>query len=282
MTGARDANVQRGWIENRAPSGRWSRPDFGELWRYREVAIFLALRDLRLRYKQTAFGVAWAVLQPLAGVAVFSLIFGRYGDLPSDGVPYPVFVYAGLSIWTYFSTAANAAAESLVQNRSLVTKIYFPRLLAPLAAVLPGLLDLFISLTIIGVFMLIYDVIPGTAVVFLPLWLLAAVATSLGAGVWSSALNVQYRDIRYTLPFLMQLWFFLTPVFYASSLVTGEWSFVFSLNPLVGVIDGFRWSLLSAPAPEPNVSVSLVSGMFLLLSGVLYFIRVERRFADVI
>lgn len=271
------------WLENRPSSGWFRRVDLRELWAHRELALFLALRDLKLRYKQTFFGVAWALIQPLAGVAIFSIVFGRLADLPSDGIPYPVFVYGGLAVWAYFSSGVDAAAQSLVDKSSaLVTKVYFPRLLAPLAAVLPALLDLVLSLAIVAVFMAIYGVVPNAAVLLLPLWLLALVAVTLGVGVWLSALNVQYRDVRHALGFVTQVWLFASPVVYPSSLVDGGWRYVYALNPMAGVIDGFRWSLLGGPSPSAFVSVSLAMGLLLLVSGVLYFAKVERGFADTI
>jgi lipopolysaccharide transport system permease protein len=273
---------ERGWIENRPSTGWLPRFDLAELWSSRDVAFVLALRNIQIRYKQTILGVAWAVLQPLAGVAIFTILFGRLAELPSEGIAYPVFVYAGLSVWLYFSNSANAAAESLAQYRELVTKVYFPRLLAPAAAVLPPLIDLAVSLLAVGVFMVIYGVAPGAAFTLLPLWLLAAVLIAFGVGVWLSALNVQYRDVRNVLAFMLQLWFFATPVVYGSSLVEGKWSFILALNPIAGLLDGFRWSLIGAPAPDTTGLVSLAVGLFVLVSGVAYFGRVERRFADLI
>lgn len=270
------------WREHR-PSSDWlAALDLAELWRYRQVSYFLALRDLKLRYRQTFFGIAWVIIQPLAAAAIFTIVFGRLTDLPSDGLPYVVFVYAALAVWTYTSTAVGAAAESLVENREMVTKIYFPRVLAPLGAVFPGLVDLAISLVVLGILMAITAVTPGVALLLSPLWLSAAVVVALAAGLWLSALNVQYRDVRYALTFLLQLWFFATPVVFPSSLFEGVARYVFSLNPMVGVIDGVRWSLVDGPAPVAADVVSLVSGLALLVGGIVYFRAVERRFADVI
>lgn len=271
-----------GWIENRPPAGWLRGLRARELWEYRELALFLALRDLKVRYKQTIFGVAWAVIQPLAGVAIFTVVFGRLVDVPSDGIPYPVFVYAGMLAWVYLSSAVDEAAQTLVEKSALVTKVYFPRILAPLAAVLPGLVDMAISLVILAGFMAVYGVAPGAAIALVPLWLLALVLVAAAAGTWLAALNVQYRDVRHALTFLIQVWLFVSPVVYPSSLVDGAWRFLYAANPVVGAVDGLRWSLLGAPAPGPEDLVSLVVGALVLVSGIAYFQRVERRFADVV
>ncbi len=270
----------REWVESRPSTGWLPRLDVRELWAYRELALFLALRDLKLRYKQTAFGVAWAIIQPLGAAAIFTIVFGRLAGLPSDGLPYAVFVFAGMIAWSYVSSAVAAAAESLVEHRGLVTNVYFPRLLAPLAAVLPGLVDLAISLAILAVFMVAYGVVPSAALVLLPVWLAALVGTALLAGLWLSALNVLYRDVRYALGFLIQLWLFASPIVFPSSLVDGAWRYVYSANPLVGAIDGFRWSLLGAPPPGNEDLVSLGVGLLLFAGGVLYFGKFERRLGD--
>jgi lipopolysaccharide transport system permease protein len=279
VTGSRGAG-KTPCVEIRPSIGWLPRLNLVEFWSYRELTLALALRDLKLRYRQTAIGVAWAVLQPLAGAALFSIFFGHLAKLPSDGIPYPVFVYAGLVVWWYFSSSILAAAESLVENHKLVTTVYFPRLVAPSAAILPGFVDLSISLVILGGFMAVYEVRPGLEMLTLPLWCAAAVATSLGVGLWLSALNVLYRDIRYAFGFVVQIWLFASPVVFSSSLVTGAWQYVYAVNPMVGVIDGFRWSLLSAPDPGPEDLVSLASALVLLTTGTVYFRRLERQFAD--
>jgi homopolymeric O-antigen transport system permease protein len=273
-------SATREWVENR-PSARWlPRLDLRELWAYRELALFLALRDFKLRYKQTAFGVAWAVVQPLVAALVFTIVFGRLAGLPSDGLPYAIFVLAGMVAWSYVSTAVSAASESLVEHRALVTNVYFPRVLAPLAAVLPSLVDMLISLAILAVFMVAYGVAPSGALVLLPLWVVGLVAVALAAGLWLSALNALYRDVRYALGFVIQLWLFASPIVFPSSLVEGGWRYVYSANPLVGAVDGFRWSLLGAPPPGREDVVSLGVGVVLLVTGVLYFQKVERQIAD--
>jgi lipopolysaccharide transport system permease protein len=270
------------WVENRAVDGWLPRLDLAEVWASREIAVVLALRNIRIRYKQTFFGVAWALLQPLAAVGIFTLIFGRLARLSSEEIPYPVFVYAGLAVWFYFSQSATLASESLAQYRELVTKVYFPRLLAPLAAVVPALVDLAISLLAVGVFMAIYGVAPTSAIAFLPLWLVALVILTFGVGTWLSALNVQYRDVRNALAFLLQLWFFASPIVYGSSLLEGRWKFLLALNPLVGLLEGFRWSFIGAPFPGPEALVSLATGIVIVVSGIVYFGRSQRRFADLI
>jgi lipopolysaccharide transport system permease protein len=278
----RGETTERSWIENRPESGWLPRLELAELWASREITLVLALRNVKTRYKQTVIGVAWTIFQPLVAVAIFSLLFGHFADIPSQGIPYPVFVFSGLAVWIYFSSSVNLASESLAQYRELVTKVYFPRLHAPLASVLPGLIDLTISLIAVGVFMAIFGVEPSIAIVLLPIWMVAALVIAFAVGVWLCALNVQYRDVRNVLSFLLQLWFFATPVVYASSLVEGGWSFLLAVNPMAGLIESFRWSLIGAPAPGAHALVSLAVGLLVLVGGVVYFARVERRFADLI
>ncbi len=270
------------WTENRAPSRGLPRLELGELWRYRELALVLALRDLKVRYKQTVLGLAWVILQPLAAVVIFTLIFGRLADIPSEGLPYAVFAYSGLVLWGYFSGALDSVAQSLVQNRDLVTKTYFPALVAPLAFALPGLVDLLVSLPMVGLVMAIYGVAPGLALALLPVWIAACYVVVIASGLFLSALNVQYRDVRHTMTFLIQVWLFASPVVYPSSLVDGAWLYAYALNPMVTVLDGFRWSLVDGPAPGPEGLVSLAVTIALLAGGLLYFLRSERRFADLI
>jgi lipopolysaccharide transport system permease protein len=280
MNRAESTTEAPGWTELAPSRGLLQRLNLGELWAYRSLGAQLALRDLKLRYKQTAIGVAWAVLQPLAGVALFSIFFGRLADLPSEGIPYPVFVYAGLATWWYVSQSVLAAADSLIENHKLVTTVYFPRLLAPVAAVLPGLLDLGLSLAILGVFMVGYGVAFPVQALTLPVWCLFAVVVALGIGLWLSALNVLYRDVRYAFGFLVQIWLFASPVVFASSLVPGAWRYLYAANPMVGVIDGMRWSLLDASALGPGHLVSLATAALLVATGAIYFRRMERQFAD--
>jgi lipopolysaccharide transport system permease protein len=272
----------RAWVENRPPRSWWPRIDLAELWASREVAYFLALRNIKSRYKQTFFGASWALIQPLSGVAIFSVVFGRLASVPSEGIPYPVFVFAGLALWVYFAAAVSAATDSLAGYRQLITKVYFPRLLAPLAAVMPALLDLGVSLVAVAVFMGIFGVAPSIAIALLPLWVLATVVFAFGVGVWLAALNVKYRDVRNAIAFLLQLWFFATPVAYGSSLLSGRWSFLVAVNPMAGLVDGFRWSLIGGPAPGGASAIALCVGVLVVLSGIAYFARAERFFADMI
>src|SRR5215207_8358466 len=268
------------WTENRPTSGWFRGLELSELLRYRDLLYFLALKELKVRYKQTLFGVAWVVLQPLVAMAIFTVVFGRFAGLPSDGLPYEVFVFAGLAIWLYFSNAVKIASETLVEDPSLVTKVYFPRLLAPAGAVLPGLVDLAVSLAVVAVLMVIFDVAPSVSLLLLPAWLAALVLVAFGAGLWLSALNVLYRDVRSVVPFLLQVWLFASPVVFPSSLIEAPEEYFFAVNPLVGVLDGFRWSLLDAPPPGAEDLVSLASAALLLISGLAYFRHAERRFAD--
>jgi ABC-type polysaccharide/polyol phosphate export permease len=270
------------WTENRAEAGRLAPLGLRELAANRELVLFLALKDLKLRYKQTVLGVGWAVVQPLVGAAVVALFFGRLAHLPSAGLPYLLFVYAGYSLWSYLTSAIQAASQSLVGNAALVTKVYFPRLAAPLAAVLPGLLDLLASLVILAGFLGYYGVAPGWRTLTAPLWLLALVGVALAFGVWLAALSVRYRDVRNALPFALTIWFFATPIVYASSLVHGGWRYVYALNPMVAVADGFRWAALGTSAPGPEHLVSLAVGLVVLVGGLAYFAAADRSFADVI
>ena len=263
------------------PSRGWVPLHLRELWTYRELLYFLVWRDIKVRYKQTALGAAWAVIQPFFTMVVFSIFFGALAKLPSDGVPYPIFTYSALVPWTYFATALAMSSNSLVDHARLITKVYFPRLLVPAASVLAGLVDLAIaSIVLIGM-MLYYGMIPGAAVVFLPLFVLLAAATALGVGLWLSALNVQYRDVRSTIPFLVQFWLFVTPVAYSSSLVPERWRALYGLNPMTGVVEGFRWALLDKEPPGALLLVSGASVILLLTAGLFYFRRMERRFADI-
>jgi len=255
----------------------------GEIWEFRELLFFLVWREVKIRYKQTALGVAWAILQPVLTMIVFSVFFGRLGRIPSDGLPYPVFAFSALVPWQLFAFALAESSNSVVANQRLVTKVYFPRLIMPMAAVCVGLVDFCLSLIVLMSLMAYYGVPPSGAMWTLPLWTLLAVVTALAVGLWLSALNVRYRDIRYTLPFLTQIWLVATPVAYPSSMVPAAWRSLYALNPMVGVVDGFRWALMDgAPAPTLTVGVSCLAVALLLIGGLFYFRRTERTFADVI
>jgi lipopolysaccharide transport system permease protein len=275
----RSDSGNRAWRTIR-PSGRWPRLQLGELWAYRHLAFALAQRDLQLRYRQTLFGVAWAVIQPLAAMAIFTLFLGDLAGVPSEGLPYAVFVLAGLVIWTFLSSAVAAAAETLVEYRDLVTKVWFPRMLAPIAAVTTLLVDLAIGLVIFGAAIALYGVGVPLEILTLPLWLFAAVALAIAVGLWLSAANVLYRDVRYTLGFALQLWLYASPVVFPSSIVEGAGGLVFHLNPAAGVIDGFRWATLGIEIEPAEIALSAASLLILLISGAVYFSHAERAFAD--
>jgi lipopolysaccharide transport system permease protein len=257
--------------------------DLTSLWRYRELLYFLVWRDIKVRYKQTVLGASWAIIQPVATMIVFSLFFGRLAGVPSDGVPYPLFAFAALVPWTFFAQGLTQSANSLVASQDLIRKVYFPRLAIPIATVLSGAVDLALALTVLGGMMAFYGVAPTLQVMWiLPLILLAFV-TALGVGWWFAALNVQYRDVAYIVPFIVQFWLFATPIAYPSSLLPEQWRVVYALNPMVGVVEGFRWALVGADtAPGPMVAVSAAAALILLLGGAFYFRSMERRFADVV
>ena len=265
------------------PSKGWISLDLKELWRYRDLLLFLSWRDVSVRYKQTVLGAAWAIIQPFFSMVVFSLFFGRLAKIPSDGVPYPIFSYAALLPWQYFSGAMSNSANRLVGSSNLITKVYFPRLVIPLAAVLPPAVDFGIAFLVLLGMMLYYGVALTWNVFWLPLFLLLALVTALGVGLWLSAMNAKYRDIQYAVPFLAQFWMFASPVTYPSSLVPERWRALYGLNPMAGVIEGFRWALLgTATRPGPLIGVSVLVALALLVSGAYYFRRMERDFADVI
>ena len=265
------------------PARRWPTLGLGELWAHRELVYFLTWRDVKVRYKQTVLGAAWAILQPLLTMLAFSLFFGRLAKMPSEGVPYPVFALAALVPWTFFANGLTQSANSVVINQNLVTKIWFPRLAIPIASVLAGALDLVLAFVLLLAFMLWYGFTPS------PRWLgvvpfaLLAVAATLGVGMWLAALNVLYRDVRYAVPFLVQLWLFATPIAYPSSLLREPWRTVYALNPMVAVADGFRWALLGTPGPSSaSIVASCGVALVLLATGTLFFRRMEQSFADVV
>jgi lipopolysaccharide transport system permease protein len=269
------------WIHI-APSHGWVPIRLAELWQYRELLYFLSWRDVKTRYKQTALGVAWAIIQPFCTMIVFSLFFGRLANIPSDAIPYPIFAYAALVPWNFFANGLTQASTSLVLGSTIITKVYFPRLAMPIAAVLSGIVDFVLAFVVLLGMMLYYGLLPSPKVVLLPFFLVLALITSLGASLWLSALYVQYRDIRQVVPFLVQLWLFSTPVAYPSSLLSEPWRTVYGLNPMVGVVEGFRWVLLGTPAPGPMLLVSCLVALAVLVAGAFYFRRMEKTFADVV
>jgi lipopolysaccharide transport system permease protein len=265
------------------PSKGWVSPRLRELWDYRELFYFLVWRDVKVRYKQTALGVTWAVIQPLFTVVIFSVFFGRLAKVPSDGIPYPLFSFAALVPWTFFAYGLNQSSNSLVGSANLITKVYFPRLAVPISSVVAGTVDLLLAFGVLLLMMWYYHVSPTWNIVFLPVFFFLTLTTSLGVGLWLSALNVKFRDVRLMLPFLVQLWMFGTPIAYPSSLLHEPWRTVYGLNPMVGVVEGFRWALLGVKSPPgPMVAVSGVISILLLLGGVIYFRRMEKTFADLV
>lgn len=265
------------------PSQGWVSLQLRDLWLYRELLYFFIWRDIKVRYKQTALGAAWAVIQPLFTMLVFSLFFGRLAKIPSDGIPYPLFAYCALVPWTFFAQGLAQSADSLVGQGNLIKKVYFPRLAIPLSSVSAGLVDFSISFTVLLALMARYGVRPTSHLVWLPCLLLLAFVTSLGVGLWLSALNVRFRDVKYALPFIIQFWMFATPIAYPSSLLGKSGRLVLALNPMVGVVEGFRWALLGAKtAPGPLMAVSAFAAVVVLTGGAFYFRRMEKSFADVV
>lgn len=253
-----------------------------ELWDYRELLYFLTWRDVKVRYKQTALGAAWAIIQPLLMMLVFSLFFGRLGGIKSDGIPYPIFTFCALLPWQLFAHALTESSNSLVANERLITKVYFPRLVVPMAAVLGGLVDFAVAFVVLLLLMAYYGIVPTSAVFALPAFILLAIMTALAVGLWLSALNVKYRDVRYTINFLIQFWMFATPVAYPSSLVPEKWRAFYGLNPMAGVVEGFRWAMLGSKAPGAMLWVSIGVVILMLVGGLYYFRRMEQEFADVV
>ncbi|QYK50465.1 MAG: ABC transporter permease [Anaerolineales bacterium] len=265
------------------PPGKWWQLRLKELWPFRELLYFLTWRELKVRYKQTALGVLWAVLQPLLIMVLFSVVFGRFANLPSDGFPYPIFTFAGLLPWQLFSRALSDASQSLVNNQQMVSKIYFPRIFLPMSNVLSSLVDFGVAFIILLIMMVSYEITPSWRMLALPIFILAAIACATAAGLWLSAINVKYRDIKYITPFLVQIWLYATPVAYSSSLFPEQWRLLLGLNPMAGVIDGFRWALLGQEMSSNNlILVSMFVTIVFLVSGLIYFQNTEQTFADVI
>jgi lipopolysaccharide transport system permease protein len=264
------------------PPRKWVPVDFKELWEYRELLYFFTWRDVKLRYKQTGLGIAWAIIQPLFLMIVFSLFFGGLAKIPSDGVPYPLFSLAALLPWTLFAEGMTRSTISMVSNANIMTKVYFPRLIMPVASIMSPLVDFCFAFGILIIMMAYYGFVPTINVIFLPLLVIFAMMTSLAVGLWLSALNVKYRDFQYTVPFLIQIWMFASPVVYPASMVPEQLRFLYALNPMTGVIEGFRWALLGTNPPSMMIFISFVVVIVLLVSGVFYFRRMEQYFADIV
>ena len=264
------------------PSQGWSNRTLSDLWAYRELLYFFIWRDVKVRYKQTLLGAGWAIIQPLMTMVVFTIFFGHLAKVPSDGLPYPVFSLMALVPWTYFASALAGCSTSLSGYQHIISKVYFPRLIIPIAAVIAPLVDFAIGFVILIGFMAWYRIVPGASIVWLPALMLLALATAASVGVWLAALNVRYRDVRYVVPFVVQLWMFATPVAYPASLVPARWRAVYGLNPMAGVIEGFRWALAGGPAPGSITLVSAAVVIVLIAGGAVYFRKLEGTFADVI
>lgn len=278
--GARAADPPVTYIR---PSEGWISLNLPELWQYRELLYFLVWRDIKVRYKQTALGASWAIIQPFFTMVVFSIFFGRLAGIPSDGVPYPIFSFAALVPWTFFANGLSQSSNSLVSDQNLVKKVYFPRLAIPIATVLAGTVDFVLAFTVLLGMMLFYGITPTANVIWLLPLLLLALVTSLGVGLWFAALNVRYRDVRYVVPFLVQIWLFATPIAYPSSLLGEPWRTLYGLNPMAGVVEGFRWALLGTETvPGPMILVSILASLAILVGGAFYFRRMEKSFADLV
>ena len=265
------------------PSRGWISLNLRDLWEYRELLYFLTWRDVKVRYKQTVLGAAWAIIQPFFTMVVFSVFFGKLAKMPSDNIPYPIFSYAALVPWTFFANGLSQSSTSLVASANLIKKVYFPRLVVPVSSVISGAVDFVLAFVVLLGMMLFYGIVPTWNVIWLPLLLLLALVTSLGVGLWLTAMNVQFRDVRYAVPFLVQAWMFATPIAYPSSLLDEPWRTLYGINPMAGVVEGFRWALLGTEtAPGPIVLVSALVAVGLLVSGAYYFRRMEKTFADVV
>jgi len=265
------------------PSHGWVSLKLHELWEYRELLYFLTWRDIKVRYKQTVLGAAWAIIQPFFIMVVFSLFFGRLAKIPSDGIPYPIFAYAALVPWTFFAHGLTMSSNSLVGSANLIKKVYFSRMVIPISSVTSGAVDFVLAFSVLLGMMVFYKIIPTVNVIWLPFLLVLAFVTALGVGLWFSAMNVQFRDVRYTVPFMTQFWLFATPIAYPSSLLSEPWRTIYGINPMVGVVEGFRWALLGTDtAPGPVIVASSLAALIILITGAFYFRRMEKTFADVV
>jgi lipopolysaccharide transport system permease protein len=264
------------------PLKGWMPLNISELFRYKDLSYVFVARDIKVRYKQTALGAAWAMIQPFLMMVVFTIFFGKLANIPSEGIPYPIFNYVALLPWTLFAEGLSRSTNSMVSNAGILTKVYFPRLILPISGVISPLIDFAFAFIILLGMMIYFGIMPTINVIWLPAFILLALATSLAAGLWLSALNVQYRDFQYTLPFILQLWFFASPVVYSSSSIPEPYATIYGLNPMAGVIEGFRWALLGTSPPSSLIFMSIVMVTALLISGALYFRRMETIFADVV
>lgn len=264
------------------PSNGWMQIDLRELLAYHELIYTFALRDIKVRYKQTALGAAWAIIQPLFAMVVFTVIFGGLAKIPSEGIPYPLFSYAALLPWTLFSEGITRSTSSMITNSNIMTKVYFPRLIMPISGILSPIVDFMVSFIILIGLILYYGRTPTINIIWLPIFLLLVLAASLGVGLWLSALNVQYRDFQYTIPFIIQIWLYSSPVVYASTLVPDKYRLIYGLNPMAGAIEGFRWALLGTEPPSSMIYVSALMVIIILVSGMHYFKRMEKTYADVV
>ncbi len=262
------------------PSKGWMPINLHELWEFRDLLYFFTWRDIKVRYKQTVLGFAWAIMQPFFAMIIFSIFFGSLANLPSDGIPYPIFAYAALLPWTLFSESITRSTNTMVTNSNIIKKVYFPRMALPISSVLSPVIDFTIAFVILILMMIYYGIMPTINVVLLPLFLMLAIATSLGIGLWTSALNAKYRDIQYVVPFMLQILMFASPVVYAASMIPAKYQFLYGLNPMAGVIEGFRWSLLGTDSPGMIILASVIVSVVLLVSGAFYFRRMEKTFAD--
>jgi len=264
------------------PPHQWIPVNFSELWEYRELLYFFVWRDVKIRYKQTGLGFLWAIIQPFFLMVIFTLLFGGLAQMPSEGIPYPLFSFAALLPWTLFAEGITRSTTSMVTNANILTKVYFPRLIMPLSGVVSPVVDFFMAFSILILMMAYYGFVPTWNIIFLPVFLLFAVITAFSVGIWLSALNVKYRDFQYTIPFMIQLWLFASPIVYPSTLLPNSLQVFYGLNPMAGVIEGFRWALLGTNPPSAIIGVSFLVVMLLLVSGIFYFKRMEIYFADVV
>ena len=285
IRGARTMSISITQLPTRInrPTTGWPSLNLNELWQYRELLYFLSWKEIKVRYKQTALGIGWAIIQPFFTMLVFSLFFGKLAKMPSDGVPYPLFAYAALVPWTFFSNGLIQSSNSLVNNANLLQKVYFPRLIMPISSILSSTVDFVFSFIVLIAMMLFYGVLPTANIIWLPFLISLAFGTALSVGLWFSAMNVQFRDVRYIIPFVTQFWLFATPIAYPSTLLAEPWRTLYGLNPMVGVVEGFRWALLGTEtAPGPIVAVSACVTVIVLVTGVFYFRRLEKTFADIV